>query len=141
MNGCDALKIYVCENSPINMSETQKRLMQALENANLSAQVRSLTYIPEIFFHRLSSELDSVCIVALNSEVEGTGIEIGKMIRKINPRAYIIMIVDEDINYLKILESNIEVLDLLKRDDPNFIQEIENCLKYIDSRCTHEDAI
>lgn len=128
------MRIYICENNHKNLIETRKVLLKAIDNSGLEVQIVASTYIPQNLIQRLEAAHMGVYIIALDSDDNFKGIEIGRLIRRIDPRGFIIMIVESTGECLRVIESNIEVLDLIVRDGNEIISELENCLRYIESR-------
>lgn len=128
------MRVYICENSKENLIQTQDKLLEVVNRTHFDVQIITSTYFPETFIRRISSESNGVYIISLEMKNQSDGLELAQLIRTTDPRGYIILIVDQEGNYLQIIESQVEVLDLLNRSNDAFSDELESCLKYIQKK-------
>lgn len=124
------LNVYICESRSNQLRELKDLVTDIIHEHHLCINLKIATLNPAKLIKCINSYASlGLYIIGMELEGEIDGIQLADQVRKMDPRGFIVFIMDDLTMASKIFEHHIEVLDLLCKENKEAMKvRIEDCL-------------
>lgn len=134
------ISIYLCDDNAEQLQFYKKKIANFIFIEEYDMEVTAVFQTPSSLLNELNKNtpVNGIYFLDVDLKAEKDGIELASDIRLLDPRSFIIFITTHEEMAFKTFQYQVEALDYIIKDSPDFLDQIHCCLKNIWNRCTQQ---
>ena len=125
------LTIYLYDPSKKGQRYLKSSLKRIIKRNNMNIKIMAVSKNSSLFLSKIKPKRSNLFLLPYRSSEDA--FVLGKAVRAKDPEAFIVYWIQEPVDYLKIIQSNIEVVDILDKRQEDFLDNLMKLLLWTEA--------
>lgn len=126
------LSLYVYDPCKKGLRHLKSSIKKIEKLKQVNFKIITMTTDSRVFLNKIKPCCGNLFLLPYESSDQG--LHLGKAIRRKDPKGVLVYWIQEPVDYLKIIQSNIEVLDVLDKREEDFYNKLKNIILWTQIR-------